>query len=134
MRVIVTGSRTYGKFPWHQPRLEEVLGELPRRGLVIVNGGAKGADLMAQDWARSRRVRLETHRVLPEEWALHGKAAGPMRNRRMAELGADRCLAFWNGVSPGTKDMIEQARAFKIPVEIYFHGPGAAAKNTLPLF
>jgi glycosyltransferase involved in cell wall biosynthesis len=39
------------------------------------------------------------------------------RNRHMAKLGADLCIAFWNGTSTGTKHMIETAREYDIPVE-----------------
>jgi hypothetical protein len=36
----------------------------------------------------------------------------------MAELGADLCIAFWDGRSKGTSHMIETARSHEIPVEI----------------
>ena len=36
----------------------------------------------------------------------HDKAAGPIRNRQMAEY-ADYLIAFWDGESRGTRNMIE---------------------------
>jgi hypothetical protein len=45
-------------------------------------------------------------------------AAGPRRNEKMARRGADLCLAFPNGSSAGTDDMIRRAQRHGIPVEV----------------
>jgi hypothetical protein len=36
----------------------------------------------------------------------------------MAKLGADLCIAFWDGHSHGTKHMMETAIKHGIPVEV----------------
>ena len=75
---------------------------------------------MADQWVSDRarmgyRVSVERH---PADWDRHGKGAGPIRNRAMAKSGADRCLAFWDGESRGTLDMITVATKHGIPVRI----------------
>ena len=54
------------------------------------------------------------------EWIKYGRAAGPRRNKQMAEY-ADALLAYWDGKSRGTKNMIELAKdkGLKIGVKIY---------------
>jgi hypothetical protein len=41
-----------------------------------------------------------------------------MRNEEMAALGADLCIAFWDGRSTGTKDMVDRAYDHGIEVEL----------------
>lgn len=123
MRVIVTGSRDWPGLNWQmQQALSGVLMLSIARGetLTIVEGGAKGVDTYAHLWARTRRgmgVISETH---PADWDQFGKAAGPIRNREMANLGAHLCLAFLyepdGKVSKGTRDMMRQADIAQIPV------------------
>lgn len=40
----------------------------------------------------------------PADWDTHGRAAGPIRNRQMAEY-ADQLLLIWDGKSPGSHNM-----------------------------
>ena len=72
----------------------------------IVHGGAKGADTLAGQWAQSRNVSVE---VYPAEWKKYGKAAGPMRNKRMLEEAKPNYVVAFPG-GPGTKNMVRLAR------------------------
>jgi hypothetical protein len=74
-------------------------------------GELQGADAHADAWARDRGVEVEMH---PADWATWGKAAGPMRNRQMADAGAHGCIAF-PGHS-GTADMARHAERCGIVV------------------
>ena len=81
--------------------------------MVVVHGAARGADTMAADWATKFRVPTEPH---PAEWERYGKSAGPRRNTTMAKLGADLAIGFFNGMSPGSRDMLERCVFHSIPV------------------
>lgn len=70
-----------------------------------------GADRWADEWAREHGVEPELH---PASWEMWGKAAGPMRNKQMAEAGAHVCIAFPGGA--GTANMVRNARARDIVV------------------
>lgn len=50
--------------------------------LVVVHGGAKGADSLAGEWAKDRGARVE---VFPADWENQGKKAGYIRNVAMAD-------------------------------------------------
>lgn len=110
MRVIVCGSRRWRD----RDAIVNRLFDLPVDS-VIVHGGAQGADRIAQQEAQKLGFLIEEHRA---EWGTYGKRAGLLRNTHMASLGADLCIAFWDGRSTGTQHMIEQAKAYGIPVEI----------------
>jgi hypothetical protein len=49
----------------------------------VLSGGARGVDRAGESWARTRGVRLD---VIQAEWERYGSAAGPRRNRHMAEV------------------------------------------------
>lgn len=79
----------------------------------IVQGGARGADRLAKEWAEVRGVRMTE---FPAKWNLYGKRAGYIRNVEMADYRPDRVLAFPGG--KGTAMMIKIAKERNIPVTI----------------
>lgn len=99
MKVIIAGSRTFNNYNLLNKTLQEV-------DLVIdevVCGGAKGADSLGAEWARKNGVPVKYFNA---EWYIYGRAAGAIRNHTMGEY-ADYLVAFWDGKSRGTKDMID---------------------------
>lgn len=112
-RVIVCGSRGYQD----RNKIANALYDLALEfaNPLIVHGYARGADRIAHQEAQKLGLLIETH---PAEWDQFGKAAGFIRNQRMADLGARVCLAFWDGRSSGTKDMMDRARKKGIEVRI----------------
>ena len=52
------------------------------------------------------------------EYERYGKAAPLKRNITIIE-NADLVLAFWDGASKGTKNVIDNCKKQKIPVKIY---------------
>jgi hypothetical protein len=83
-----------------------------RHGIdLIIHGGAKGADSLAEQWAFRREI--DCLRV-PAKWKRHGKAAGPMRNTEMLKLKPNLVVAFPGG--KGTENMVKQAKVAGISV------------------
>lgn len=116
MRVIVCGSRDFDDADLLSRWLCSVLPVFIDETPVIVHGAARGADRLAAEFARRNHCSEEAH---PADWqGTAGRYAGPARNLQMAEAGADLCLAFWDGSSAGTLDMIKQATKHGIPVRI----------------
>lgn len=106
MIVLVCGGRTYDD----QRRVFAVLDEL--QPALVLQGGAKGADLHARAWAAARGKPCAT---FDAPWAALGRRAGPVRNGWMLEFGRpDLVLAFPGG--PGTADMVYQARSAGVEV------------------
>jgi hypothetical protein len=85
----------------------------------IIEGGARGADTFARQWAKSRGCQVETY---PADWTAQGKSAGFKRNQQMLdEAKPDGVIAFPGG--PGTADMIERTR--KAGIKLWTPVPAA---------
>lgn len=126
--ILVTGSRVYaepGRMATGRKLIGDALAQAVRDAVadavVVRHGCCRGADMIADEWARAmqrlgRNVEIDGK---PADWDRYGKAAGFIRNAQMVTAGADTCLAFPVGTSPGTRDCITRAQEAGIPVRIY---------------
>jgi hypothetical protein len=99
-RLIIAGSRTFSDY---EKLKAAIIERYDVKDLHIISGGARGADILGERFAREYNLPLTRY---PAEWDLYGKSAGYRRNEDMAR-NADVCIAFWDGVSKGTKHMID---------------------------
>lgn len=124
-RLIVCGSRSWSDWDLFafsmrfaltkMQYIELARGQNPDRITVVHGACPSGADAMAARYCSTRpRLLEEPH---PADWS-QGKAAGPIRNSLMASAGARLCLAFWDGKSAGTLDMIRRATECGIATNI----------------
>lgn len=114
VKVIVAGGRDFNDYN----RLRKVLDSLFSIDYIqIVSGGARGADRLGERYAIERYIGVKR---FPADWDKYGYSAGPRRNKQMADYG-DYLVAFWDGKSKGTRNMIDQAikRNLKIVVIRY---------------
>ena len=95
----------------------------------VVTGGAKGVDSIAHRMAVAGGIETKP---FPADWDTHGKAAGPIRNRQMAEY-ADALIAVWDGESRGTGNMIDEAKARGLEVFVYIVEPDTPKKREIPV-
>lgn len=114
MRLAIVGSRTFNDYN----RLEEVLFQ---SGMLyeiecIISGGAKGADNLAKLFALRNNIQF---REYPAQWDKYGLSAGYIRNEEIVEA-CDEVLAFWDGVSKGTKHTIDIAKNKNKKVTVYY--------------
>lgn len=119
MKVLVCGSRTITDYNYVERILEEILDDHVLIDLII-SGGAKGPDSLAQEWAFRNLIPCQ---LFPAEWEKHGRSAGYRRNEQMLnELTAsnrDIVIAFHDGQSKGTKHMIDISVKKGIPVIVF---------------
>lgn len=92
-----------------------MLGDKVQTVTEVVHGDSGIVDKSGALWGAL--FNKEITRV-PADWDRHGKAAGPIRNKRMAEY-ADELLVIWDGRSSGTKSMIDEMIKQGKPVHIY---------------
>lgn len=81
----------------------------------IVSGGARGVDRLGEQFAKEMNIPIK--QFIPD-WDGLGKKAGHVRNRDMGDY-ADALIALWDGVSKGTKGMIEYAEKKGLKVYVY---------------
>ena len=118
MKLIIAGSRKIS------PSTELINALLNQYGIIeevdiYVSGGAKGVDTACEDFAEEMKELCgpdNIHlKVFEANWTLHGKKAGPIRNRQMAEY-ADALLLIWDGESKGSANMKSEMLKLEKPV------------------
>ena len=115
-RVIIAGSRSFCDYATLQAICDKILAQKRMtHTIVIISGTARGADTLGEKYANERGYTVERFSA---DWQRYGKAAGPIRNRLMAD-NAEALIAFWDGHSTGTKDMITEAKKKGMAVRIY---------------
>ena len=114
VKVAVVGSRNF----LDMEQLNSVLDTIHKEIVItlIVSGGARGADSFAKSWAI--RNKIDT-KIFKPDWKKYGKAAGLKRNIQIIDA-ADQVVAFWDGVSKGTKSSIDLAQKANKPCAIYY--------------
>jgi hypothetical protein len=112
MKLAIVGSRTFADYFLLWKTLQGI-----QDVSLVVSGGAQGADTLAERWAKNNNIPVK---VFLPEWDVYGKSAGFIRNELIINE-ADMVLAFWDGVSKGTKHSIDLAeKAGKKCIITYF--------------
>lgn len=112
MRTIIAGSRTI----IDQATVERAIAQAPFRVTLVLSGDARGVDRAGAAWARARGIPVELY---PADWKRHGRKAGILRNEVMGEK-CDALIAVWDGVSRGTKHMIDYATTLGRLTHVYY--------------
>lgn len=110
-KLIIAGGRDFSDYDLLRSNLDAILEKLSENNinLIIICGMAKGADMCGWNWARDNNIPILEY---PANWKLHGKSAGPIRNQEMAQV-ANGLIAFWNGISRGTENMINTMKELR---------------------
>ena len=113
IRVLICGGRDWNRHDMTFQLLDRYLQSQPIS--VVIHGAARGADTLADRWAKSRNIPVMPFPVTSREWQTIGRKAGHIRNQRMLDQGKpDVVIAFPGG--PGTRGMMQKARAARVPV------------------
>ena len=122
MKVIVAGPRY--KDPVAKIKYDDyemVVSAINNSGFQIteeVCGLAIGVDSLGAQWALNNNIPIKE---MPANWDDHQKMAGLIRNRDMAKY-ADAAVIIWDGVSKGTKNMIDEMIKEKKPYYLQLIG------------
>jgi hypothetical protein len=111
MKVIIAGGRDFDNYNLLQEKCDELINS---NLTEIVSGRAKGADTLGERYAKEQGFDTK---LFPADWKTHGRKAGFIRNKQMADYG-EMLIAFWDGKSSGTKNMIENANKLGLIVHI----------------
>lgn len=86
----------------------------------VVSGGAKGVDASALKFSQEMYLK---YTEFPADWKTYGKAAGPIRNKQIAEY-ADQLLVIRYPDSKGSLNVAAEFRKLGKPVtEIILPNP-----------
>ncbi len=107
--VLVCGGRDFDEERFLFKQMDLLHSEDPIA--LLVHGSAKGADRLAEKWAKLAEI---PYLGVPAEWEKLGRRGGMVRNRAMPQLAAiDLVVAFRGNV--GTRGMLSVAEECGIP-------------------
>ncbi len=125
MRYLISGGRTWP----HQHEVENRVLDMDCVFDVLIHGACPvGADKHADDTAKETGIQVIR---FPAKWKWFGKSAGNIRNEQMIVEGKpDYAYCFWDGKSPGTRNMIKLLVQHKIAHEVI---PATGAEDAVML-
>ena len=118
-KLIIAGSRGFSNYRLLKEECDKFLREKEKEyNIIIVSGGARGADSLGEKYANDSGFDLE---IYPAQRKKYGKSAGFRRNEQMVQI-ADGVIAFWDGESHGTKHTIDISTEKGIDVKVVNYG------------
>lgn len=106
MKLLIAGSREITDFDLSKHIESDVD--------VILSGGAKGIDALAEEYADKKRL---SKIIIRPKYELYGKGAPLKRNEELVKM-ADRILVIWDGKSKGTEHTIKLAEKLNKEIKI----------------
>lgn len=123
IRIIVTGSRTFMNYSYMAKELDQYISSYQCGDVHIslISGTARGADSLCERYAYEHDLPLHQFLTDPD---IPVQNARKVRNRKMASFaisdGANGVLmAFWDGKSHGTMDMLRIAKKYGIKTYVF---------------
>ena len=105
MKIMIAGSRSITDF--------DLTEYIPEKTTLIITGGAKGVDTLAEEYADKHKI---SKLILRPDYKKYGKAAPLLRNEQMVDL-ADLVIIIWDGKSKGTKHTLKYAEKKGTPTK-----------------
>lgn len=102
---LICGGRDYDNVRQFNTAMKNIMLS-EGRPTKIIHGGARGADTLADKFAKGANITCKRYRA---QWDKHGKAAGPIRNQEMLDKGQPNLVIAFPG-SVGTSDMVKRAK------------------------
>ena len=115
-RVIIAGSRHFSDYDTLCQKCDAALERKTQtHTIVILSGGAAGADSLGERYAKDHGYTLRRYLA---DWSRDGRSAGILRNTRMVSV-ADALIAFWDGESHGTGHIIKVSKQRGLAVRVF---------------
>lgn len=115
MNVIVAGSREFDDYDLLRSKLDFFLSN--KTDIRVVCGEAEGADQLGKQYAEANGYEVLSY---PDQSSIYGAFAKYKRNREMARV-ADALVAFWDGKSKGTAQLIQVMKEAGKPIRIVYY-------------
>ena len=126
LKCVIAGSRSLGLKKVDEKLIQMTLDEClfvedmftkcewSSRILEIVSGVARGIDNLGEQLADKLGLKLTKFHA---NWTI-GERAGYIRNNDMAKY-CDMAMIYWDGISSGSKDMIDQMKKLNKPCLVF---------------
>ena len=118
IRCIIAGCRDFSDYVLLRDTANKIFRNRDTSNLIIISGCCSGADHLGELFAVKNNLACVKFQA---DWNTYGKAAGPIRNKQMAEFASQQTgmlIAFWDGKSRGTGSMIRLAKEYGLEIHI----------------
>lgn len=130
--LLVVGSRSITDYEFVEKKLDHLLSSVINEySIMIVSGGARGVDSLAERYAREKGYLLKVFRLKSDDWYKinestgereFDKSAGYKRNKEMhsyiAQFENRGVAVFWDGKSKGSLHSIDLAKQYNNPIRL----------------
>lgn len=116
MKLAIIGSREFCDWELFTEGITRILEQEGKLPILVVSGGARGADRMGEKWAKDNGIKTL---VFKPEWGKHGKRAGLIRNADIIE-NATHVLAFPSESGSGTQHALGLAKEKNLPIQVIY--------------
>ena len=124
MKLAIVGSRNFTDYELFKEKSQEFLlkwkesdQEFDIDNIVVVSGGAKGTDSLAEQWADEKGYEKT---IFYPDWKRWGRGAGLKRNTQIVEE-CTHMIAFPSKSGRGTQDSIRKEQKGLIPIQICWY-------------
>ncbi len=130
IRLIVAGGRDFNNYSYMKQALDHMLQRYSKKEVLIVSGKAKGADSLGEVYAESKGIAVKEFpanwkdittppvKIRKNNYGEYNVLAGIVRNKKMGDF-ATHAVIFHDGVSTGSKQMIEYMNELNKPVKVF---------------
>lgn len=119
--LLVAGTRTFDDYELLSKKIKQLTTKYGNN-ICIVSGGAKGADTLAERYAKEHGLEFIK---FPAKWDEYGNKAGFIRNEKMHNYISQHehrgCVLFWDGKSKGTKHSIALSKKYENQLRIIMY-------------
>ena len=114
-KVILAVSRSFINYELYREKILFYLSDIMKTySVVIITGASKVTDMFTDRLCEEFNFIKEPHKA---NWGKYGQDACRVSNDEMTNC-ADAVIAFWDGRSPGIKNLIELAKQKRIKVAV----------------
>lgn len=114
VKLGIVGYRKFTDYKKFSKIVDDYVKEIGQQPVLIVSGGAKGVDSMAEQYAKEHKIPTQ---IFYPDWDKYKKGAGLMRNTDIVKEST-HVLALPGKKSVGTVDSINKAKIMQRNLKI----------------
>ena len=105
-KILIAGSRGITNSEVVKKAIADAIAEFEDEDFMLVSGGAKGVDTIAEEYARENNKPMLVVKPNYTKYFHNPKIAPRKRNESMVRM-ADKAIIIWDGKSNGTRHAID---------------------------
>jgi hypothetical protein len=113
MKIGIVGSRTWTNAKLMARTIESYVSVhgLKWKDIILISGGAKGADKLAEEFAEGKNIAIEVY--LPD-YKIYNKNKWEAPHKRNTTIAheSEFLFCFWDGKSRGCMDTVEKIKKY----------------------